>query len=615
MPMKKIIISILTIALAVSCSLEEPLRVQADKADIFGSEYGVQAYSWSLYSGLPGLSSAPITESGVVDYAGCRAMNVYYIDGAFTAGHENSWSWDELRSVNYFLDGLADKEICKLDAATTAHYEGLGRFFRAWFYYNKLKTYGGVPWFDHAVSSTDFDEMYRDRDNRDVIIGNIIKDLDFAIDNIKTTSSIGNTLISKWAAYALKARVCLFEASYRKYHNMTVELPAIPDGSKFTPSYLYSQASSAALAIISSEVFTLNTDEGEKGAYRDLFYSEEVLTNEVILALAASDAEKAYGEANWRYFSGSYGNSYCGSRAFINTYLNADGTPFTSVSGYSTKSFQEEFSNRDARLAQTFMGPSYRIKSGSNNVRMAPDIVNNVAPTGYHIIKFVLDSSWYNDRARNINSFPLIRYAEILLIYAEARRELGTLTDADWAATIGKLRQRAGISGGIFNRPTTADTYLQQTFYPDISDPVLLEIRRERAIELFYEGFRRDDVNRWGCGKLMETLPWTGIHFAALDTPVDVNGDGTADYYFSTKNNSEVTSLYKNIHVKIYSDDSSEQGLRAKANPAGGFDLEYKLSVNRKWYDDDRQYTYPIPANIVADYQLRGYKLTQNRGW
>jgi hypothetical protein len=613
--MKKISILTIVAVLMASCSLYEPLRVQADKSGIFGSEYGVQAYSWSLYGALPGLSSAPISESGVVDYAGCRAMNVYYIDGAFTAGHETSWSWDDLRNVNYFLDGLADKDICKLDEATLAHYEALGRFFRAWFYYDKLKQYGGVPWFEHAVSSTDYDEMYRDRDNRDVIIGKMIEDLDFAAENLRTTSSVGNTIISKWAVYAFKARVCLFEASYRKYHDMSLELPAIPVGSKYTPAFLYSQASAAALTVISSEEFSLNTDEGVKGAYRDLFYSEELKTNEVILGLAASDAEKAYGEANWRFFSGSYGNSYCGSRAFVNTYLNADGTPFTGAADYSTKSFQEEFSNRDARLAQTFMSPSYRIKSGSSNVRMAPDIVNNVAPTGYQIIKFVLDSSWYNDRARNINSFPLIRYAEVLLIYAEARRELGTLTDADWASTIGKLRQRAGITGGLFTRPTTVDPYLQQTFYPDITDPVLLEIRRERAIELFYEGFRRDDIHRWGCGRLIETLPWSGLHFAALDTPVDANGDGTADYYFSTKNNSEVTSLYRSIHVKIYPDDSAEQGLRANPNPAGGYDLEYRLSVKRKWYENDRQYTYPIPANIVADYQLRGYTLTQNRGW
>ena len=613
--MKKISILTIVAVLTTSCSLYEPLRVQADKSGIFGSEYGVQAYSWSLYGALPSLSSAPIAESGVVDYAGCRAMNVYYIDGAFTAGHETSWSWDDLRNVNYFLDGLADKDICKLDEVTLAHYEALGRFFRAWFYYDKLKQYGGVPWFEHAVSSTDYDEMYRDRDNRDVIIGKMIEDLDFAAENLRTTSSVGNTLISKWAVYAFKARVCLFEASYRKYHDMSLELPAIPVGSKYTPAFLYAQASAAALTVISSEEFSLNTDEGVKGAYRDLFYSEELKTNEVILGLAASDAEKAYGEANWRFFSGSYGNSYCGSRAFVNTYLNADGTPFTGGADYSTKSFQEEFSNRDARLAQTFMSPSYRIKSGSSNVRMAPDIVNNVAPTGYQIIKFVLDSSWYNDRARNINSFPLIRYAEVLLIYAEARRELGTLTDADWASTIGKLRQRAGITGGLFTRPTTVDPYLQQTFYPDITDPVLLEIRRERAIELFYEGFRRDDIHRWGCGRLIETLPWSGLHFAALDTPVDANGDGTADYYFSTKNNSEVTSLYRSIHVKIYPDDSAEQGLRAKPNPAGGYDLEYRLSVKRKWYENDRQYTYPIPANIVADYQLRGYTLTQNRGW
>ena len=91
---------------------------------------------------------------------------------------------------------------------------------------------------------------------------------------------------------------------------------------------------------------------------------------------------------------------------------------------------------------------------------------------------------YYDTRDLNINSVALFRYAEVLLNYAEAKAELGTLTDADWAATIGVLRSRAGITGGLTAKPTVVDPYLQSTYFPAITDPVILEVRRERGIEL-----------------------------------------------------------------------------------------------------------------------------------
>ena len=600
--------------LAASCSLSEIPEAYASKEDVFASEDGINSYAYSFYRSLPTLKEIPTCEGSNVDYAACRSFSNYYSENAYTAETPTSWSWSQLRNINYFLDGL-HSESCKVSEENRNHYEGVARWFRAYFYYSKLADYGPVPWFDHCLSNTDFDEMYKNRDSRDVIIGHIIEDLDFAYEHITTESSAGNTLISKYAALALKSRACLFEASWRKYHG--------DSGSAYTARNLYDLCIDASKKLMDSNVFSLNqtsVSDGyitTTGAYRSLFYSREVLTNEVILGAAASLADNITGEANWRFNSGSYGNSYCLSRAFVFTYLRTDGTPFTSQANYSTKSFKDEFTGRDLRLQQTVKGPSYSMSGGSAFNKVA-DIVNNVAPTGYHPIKFVEDATSKDNKAKNENSYPIIRYAEVLLNYAEARAEIGALTDSDWQNTIGALRKRAGInssSAAVTRRPTEVDEYLQQTFYPKTTDPSILEIRRERAIELVYEGFRVNDLNRWAEGKRLESVPWTGIHFSDLDTPVDVNGDGANDYYFTMKDVTEIPISHKAIYVRILPDSSGEQGLRADPNPAGGYDLRFELALRRKWYDDGRQYLHPIPAQIVRDYANRGYVIDQNPGW
>ncbi len=616
MKMKKYISIVCLALLTVSCSLYEKPEAYASKADIFASEDGLQSYSWSFYKALPSLNNIPVCEASNVDYAACRGFSAYYSEDAYTAETPTSWSWGNLRNINYFLDGLESEE-CTVDPEKKKHYEGLARWFRAYFYYDKLTNYGPVPWFEHCLSNTDLDEMYKERDSRDVIIGHIIEDLDFAYENISTTESDQNSLVSKYAALALKSRACLFEASYRKYHGES--------GTKFTVKGLYEQCVDACNKLMSSKVFSLNNtpvsdsymNSNSIGAYRSLFYSRTILTNEVILGRAASKEEGVKGEANWRFNSGSYGNSYCLSRAFVQTYLKTDGTSYSDAAAYSTIAFKDEFTNRDTRLKQTVKGPGYAMSGGSTFDKVA-DIVNNVAPTGYHPIKFVEDITSKNNKADNENGYPIFRYAEVLLNYAEAKAELGTITATDWLNTIGALRKRGGISASstaVTALPTTVDAYLQKTFYPKISSAILLEIRRERAIELVYEGFRANDLKRWAEGKRFETVPWTGIHISGLNTPIDVNNDGVTDYYFTEKEVDEIPAQYKMYYVKIQPDGSDEQGLRADQNANGGYDLRYELSLKRKWYDDGRQYLNPIPAQIVRDYANRGYSITQNPGW
>ena len=597
--MKKNIIKTALVLLAglsfASCDLTEPMQVQADKAMIFGTESGLKTYSWSFYKMLPNIEDSFLQENGKVDYFVVRKMNNFFIDGAYTAETSTSWSWGNLRNVNYFLDGLKSKE-CTVDAKTVAHYEGLARWFRALFYYDKLVTYGEVPWFDKELQNYEFDLMYKDRDSRDVIVKNIIADLDFAYENIQTTSSTGSSLVSKWAAAGLKSRVCLFEASFRKYHKVSGEL---------TADYLFEQAAAAAQLVMDGSGHSLNTAKGTRGAYRDLFTSNTLPTNEVILGVNCSADNGIYGNQNWRFNSASYGNGYCPTRAFIYTMLMKDGTPFTNKADYSTTSFVDEFKNRDERLAQIVRYPEYKL----DGKIAAADIVTSVAVTGYHMIKFCVDQDILE--TRNPNGVPLMRYAEILLNYAEAKAELGELTDADWAKTVGAIRARAGIVGGIDKKPTILDPYMQETFYPDVTDPVIMEIRRERAIELYFEGLRLNDLRRWKAGKLIQTLPWTGIHIPALDTPIDINGDGTFDYYFSE---APAAGTYKNITVPV-NQDATKDGLWTVANPAGGYDLEYRVVGQRTWYENDRQYLYPVPAKVIRDYEAEGYKLSQNPGW
>lgn len=599
--MKNNIIALILSAsvLVVSCDLAEQPKAKAGRDMIFGSETGLLTYTNGFYEYFPDYDNAH-KQNITMDNAAKNATGTYEV-GAYTTNTSTSWSWGSIRNVNYFLKYNTSSNVSE---PIRNNYSGIARLFRAYLYFNKLVQYGAVPWIDIPLEP-DSPELYKTQDSRDVIISKMIEDLDFAAANITEDKITPNSnRVNRWTALFFKSRVCLFEASFRKYH---------ATGSKYGKDYLkdckitaeelYRQAADAAQEIIEKGPYRLYTGTpyaNGRGSYRELFISDNAVSQEVMLSLAL-DPVLQLGEANWYYNSSTYGPHLCMTHAFAKTYLNLDGTPYNDKKGDTYKTFAEETSGRDYRLNQTIRGADYTCKDKEGVFVPTPANMTGHSLTGYQFTKYVMDDISFDGGRTNYNDVPIARYAEVLLNYAEAKAELGTLTDADWEKTIGELRSRAGITGGLDKKPTTADPYMM-SIYTGVTDPVILEIRREREIELILEGLRLNDLKRWACGKLWETAAWDGIYIPALDTPLDLNGDGTNDVFVTE--DSKYSGPYKSIAMYT---GANLKVVKLADDTKGGYRLNYEIS--RVW--NDNMYIYPIPEIVIQ----KNPNLKQNPGW
>lgn len=605
MDMKKhiYIFAALLLASLTACDLTEFPKANAGKDMVFGSETGLQNYCYGFYNYLPDYDDA-FKINSTMDNAAKNATGTYEV-GAYTTNTATSWSWSSIRNVNYFIKNNVDQSLAE---DIRNHYNGVARLFRAYLYYAKLVQYGPVPWYD-APLEPDSPDLYKTQDSRDLIISKIIEDLDFAAEHIKTTAITPNSNeVNRWTALFFKSRICLFEASFRKYHATGSEFgKQYLEGCEITSDELFAEAAAAAEEIIKKGPYRLHTtadlytNDG-RGAYRDLFISDNAVTEEVMLSLAL-DIEMQLGEANWWYNSSTYGPHLCMTRSFAKTYLNLDGSVYNEKKADgSYKTFAEETSGRDYRLNQTIRGYDYTCKNSKGSfVRTSANMTGH-SLTGYQFTKYVIDDVAFDNGRTNYNDVPIARYAEVLLNYAEAKAELGTLTDADWALSIGALRRRAGITGGdLDSKPAVADPYMQ-AMYKGVTDPVILEIRREREIELILEGLRLNDLKRWACGELWETAQWDGIYVPALDTPLDLNGDGEYDVFVTE--NANYSGTYKPIMLAT---GANLKVVKLDDDTKGGYKLDYVQS--RVW--NDNMYLYPVPELVIS----KSPKLKQNPGW
>ena len=484
------IIIIISLFTAVACDINDefmdryPLD-QISDANYWKTASDIEMFANQFYTKLYDFRLAWYNVDNFGDNQVPRTQNSYTWDNYTVPSSGGGWAksdWADIRSCNFALVRIAN--MTKTPAVLEK--EGEIRFFKAFFYYAKVKRYGDVPWLESDLA-TDSEELFKPRDPRTTVIDNILSNLDFAIANLPETS--GADRLTKYAALALKSDVCLYEGTFRKYHNVAGGHEA-----------LLRESAEASEEIINSGMFDIWSTGNPTWDYFDLFVQYELKGNpEGIMVQRYITNKRMHNNTR------QSGEAYTGySKDYINSYLCTDGLPIALSPLYQGDAeWGDEIINRDPRLKQSIYTSDrpYRIyEDGSTMYKDLPEFIN-YCPTSYWITKAY--SPYERDRLPStsiIDDF-IFRYAVVLLNYAEAKAELGECTQDVLDITINKIRDRVAMAH------LTVDVGFEDPNWPawEVAvSPLINEIRRERRIEVCAEGRRWDDIVRWKAGKILE---------------------------------------------------------------------------------------------------------------
>lgn len=576
--MKNIIYILIACCCLSACEMDKYPLDAISPNTFFNTGNDLRLYTNSFYNALPnaeGVYNEAVDNIIKMDLADeLRGTRIVPTNGG-------NWTWEDLRNINFYLENSSK---CS-DEKARLRYDAIAYFFRAFFYFDKVKRFGDVPWYDKVINDHDTEALEKARTPRTEIMEHVLEDINKAIDYLPTEKTVNE--ITKWTALAFKARICLHEGTFRKYHTEF----NLPDADKFLK-----EAVKACEELMSQSGYKIYSTGNPHKDYLNFFASHEAIPTEVILARGYSDEFQVYHNLNYYTMTASYGRPGLEKR-LVNSYLMRDGRRFTDMPGYETMFFTEETKNRDPRLSQTIRTPGYtRIDETETLVQEFGSTV-----TGYQLIKFVTERKWDTNQ-KDINDMPIFRFAETLLIFAEAKAELGILNQNDLDISIKQIRDRVGMPNiNLSEANANPDPYLEKQ-YPHVAGPnkgVILEIRRERRIELVMESFRWDDMMRWKEGAtFMEQFK--GMYFPSIGS-FDLDGDGNIDVhiYKDTKPSLDGKSIQ---YLKLNSDITLENG------ESGCILINPHL---KKVWNENKDYLYPIPIQE----RLLNTNLTQNPGW
>jgi starch-binding outer membrane protein, SusD/RagB family len=503
------------------------------------------------------------------DFAGNR--NAFSNGSNSLVASDGTWNsgYSQLRAINNLLAKAGEYP----KPAEIAQYVAEAKFFRAYVYFDLLQVYGGVPIITKPLS-VDSPELQAPRNSRDEVVDQIIKDLEEAIATLPLESGITASdkgRISKGAAQAFLARVGLYEGTWQKFrNNVTRANPlldkAISNSNEVIVSNQYQLFKPAALGDSALKyLFILENEKSNPAGINKSANKEYILANRYDYGLRQIRQNVTH---TW------FGYSL--TRKFANQFLSQDGLPISKsplFQGYGTPS--SEYKNRDNRMRYTMAIDSVfywdNENPGSRSTWLG-DAADRASSRGrFNSVSNTLtgygNQKWASERRLNDREegydWPVIRLAEVYLIYAEATFEKnGSISDADLDKSLNLVRKRVNA-----NMPKLSNALVNANGLD-----MRTEIRRERNVELFLEGFHLDDLKRWKTAEIEMPMPLLGIRWK--DTPFQkrwvVNG-------------------------------SSPYPLDAEGNLI--------FENGRKW--EQKNYLSPIPTQQI---QLNP-QLVQNEGW
>ena len=514
------------------------------------------------------------------------------IAGSTSVSSASSLSqYTSIRNVNFFLNNL---DNC--DAIGSPNYNqavGEAYYFRAWYYYQLLVNYGGVAWVETPLNP-DWEEMKLPRESRMVIADHILADLDQAISLLGTKNNSASFRVHKDVARAFKSRVALFEGTWEKYHKAANDPffdPAVTDAK--INDYL-TQAANAAKEVMDRGVWKIYNTGKPLNDYRVIFQTTDLSNNPEILWFKKYDGDEIGNSVN-RYLNTGGGNVGV-TASLVDDYLTIDGRPYVGNERFEAKkTWGTELlpTVRDPRLAQTVATPGQVLRPDQPAGYTIPPLTASWScTTGYSLLKHVQIDYTGSLDAEYKGATPAIqvRYADVLLNYAEALAELGGAANASKIIdAIQPLRDRVGMPAMDFDREYNTDPE-----YPFAHlDKYVQAVRRERRVETACEGRRLEDILRWAAAGDVFVGKW---HQGALYIGSDL----------------ETQEEYSGLKY----DQPSGNTLYLTGNP--GDPYRYINPVNKAAYPNgwqfnlNRDYLLPIQERMII---ITDGLWTQNPGW
>lgn len=404
-----------------------------------------------------------------------------------TSSNYNDW-FTEVRRANYVIQNMPGSS---LKEASKKNYTALARLTRAWSYYMLVRQYGDVEWVDYVITDPEDPNIYGERTNRDAVMDKVLEDLDYAIENL--TNGNDRTLFSKDMALAMKSDICLYEGTFRKYCT-AAENGIAPDA---TRSKKYLEESVKASQALMGGTYTLNAKYGAVYTQLDLNGNPEAI-------FYRHYVKDQFGHGLVDYTCGSTQQQGITRDAF-EAFLFKDGKPLATTtldkSDLAVKNADGNYSikhaldQRDPRLS--VIVDSIVCFSGHGWKRPAPATAggaNMTSSTGYSIFKYdnqTLEKNYRENTNTGYTDAPIYWYSVILLNYAEAKAELGTLTQDDLNKSVNLLQDRVNMPHLTVNPEADPENNA------GVSN-LIWEVRRIRRCELMLDNwFRYWDLVRW----------------------------------------------------------------------------------------------------------------------